>query len=194
MTVKTLRDSQHCLWGAPTAPAWEAAGRCPPRGPLASLGSFVVTKDGSQKRVKYTARRQKWWTLTHHRKGQTWGHSGSSGGAFKLGQAKRERSESHKVWNERRSLPGEDSGRADGTVKDLPSQRGFMRDGWSRTVTGNAKLQTSAFLKHRTSEWHTLKLARFGNERQDYVFLGGFKGSGTQRGQKSDIILNLYHL
>ena len=46
-------------------------------------------------------------------------------------------------------------------------------------VTGNAELQTSAFLKDSTSEGHILKLAWSGKDRQDYVFLGVIKGSGT---------------
>ena len=42
-------------------------------------------------------------------------------------------------------------------------------------MTRNAELQTSAFLKDGTSDWHILKLAWFDKRRQDYVFWGGFK-------------------
>ena len=40
-------------------------------------------------------------------------------------------------------------------------------------MTGNTKLQTSAFLKDGTSDWYILKLAWFGKGRQDSVFWGG---------------------
>ena len=46
-------------------------------------------------------------------------------------------------------------------------------------MTGNAELQTSAFLKDSTAECHILKQDWFGKARQDYVFWGVFKGSGT---------------
>ena len=39
---------------------------------------------------------------------------------------------------------------------------------------GNAELQTPAFLKDGTSDWHILKLACFGKGKQGYVFFGCF--------------------
>ena len=47
-------------------------------------------------------------------------------------------------------------------------------------MTGNADLQTSAFMKDGTSDWHILKPAWFGKEGQDYVFLGVLKGVGPR--------------
>ena len=49
-------------------------------------------------------------------------------------------------------------------------------------MTKDAELQTSAFLKDRTSDdWHILKLAWFGKRRQDYVFWGVLKGVGLNK-------------
>ena len=48
----------------------------------------------------------------------------------------------------------------------------------NRTVTGNTDVQTSAFLRDGTSDWHILKLAWFGKGRQDCVFWGVLKGMG----------------
>ena len=45
-------------------------------------------------------------------------------------------------------------------------------------MTGNADLQTSAFMKDGTSDWLILKLPWFGKERQDYVVLDVLKGVG----------------
>ena len=75
--------------------------------------------------------------------------------------------------------PGEDSGTADGAAWGPAQPPGFVRDACSQTVTGNAELQTSAFLKDGTSHWHILKLPWFGKGKWDYVFWGISKGVGT---------------
>ena len=75
--------------------------------------------------------------------------------------------------------PKGDSSIADGAAWGPAQPPGFVRDACSQTVTGNAELQTSAFLKDGTSHWHILKLPWFGKGKWDYVFWGISKGVGT---------------
>ena len=52
------------------------------------------------------------------------------------------------------------------------------RGAWGSTVTGNAELQISAFLKENAFEWHVLKLVWLGRGRQAYSYLVVLKGEG----------------
>ena len=203
VTVRTRSDSWHSQGGSSNSACvsygWGGGGRgrCPPWMPVRCWELLLWLKMAAEKGSKTLGNWQTCWTLTHGRKSQIMQEVLSW--AFKIGAEVLKVSQPQGLqrgqpWGLRkglrRTLPRaqevflevclQKMGQSWRCCGDLPGQsHRDLRNARSCTVAGNAKLQTSAFLKDGTSKWHVLKLDWFGRGRQDSCFLDVFKGSRT---------------